>query len=94
MPVTPRVFMIGSHQPEDPEMIVPIFIMENLYHGKNSKVLDPRGMFIIQGKDVVRVWVGSQIPQMNIQPYKECAENYIKVLQEYERAPMQYSFVN
>lgn len=86
--------MIGSHQPEDPEMIVPIFIMENLYHGKNSKVLDPRGMFIIQGKDVVRVWVGSQIPQMNIQPYKECAENYIKVLQEYERASMQYSFVN
>ena len=86
--------MIGSHQPEDPEMIVPIFIMENLYHGKNSKVLDPRGMFIIQGKDVVRVWVGSQIPQMNIKPYIECAENYIKVLQEYERAPMQYSFVN
>jgi hypothetical protein len=33
--------------------------MENLYQGKSSKVLDPRGMFIIISKEVVRVWVGS-----------------------------------
>lgn len=32
--------------------------MENLYQGKSSKVLDPRGMFIIQGKDYLRVWIG------------------------------------
>jgi hypothetical protein len=33
--------------------------MENLYDGKNTKVLDPRGMFIIQGKDLLKIWVGS-----------------------------------
>jgi hypothetical protein len=33
--------------------------MENLYQGKNSKVLDPRGMFIIVGKEMMRIWVGS-----------------------------------
>lgn len=31
---------------------------------------------------------------MNLQPYKDCAEKYIKLLQENERAPQQYSFVN
>lgn len=31
---------------------------------------------------------------MNVQQYRECAERYIKVLQENERAPQEYSFVN
>jgi hypothetical protein len=52
-------------------------MMENLYQGKNSKVLDPRGMFIIQAKDLIRVWVGSQIPKDNLEPYRHCAESYI-----------------
>lgn len=69
-------------------------MMENLYQGKNSKVLDPRGMFIIQGREYVKVWVGSMIPQSNIEPYKRCVEDYIKLLQKYERAPLQYSYVN
>jgi len=55
-------------------------MMENLYQGKNSKVLDPRGMFIIQGREYVKVWVGSMIPQSNIEPYKRCVEDYIKLL--------------
>jgi len=80
VPVSPRVFMLGSHQPEDPEMIVSILIMENLYHGKNSKLLDPRGMFIVQGRDIIRIWVGSQIPPANLQSYREYAEKYIKIL--------------
>lgn len=47
-------------------MIVSILIMENLYHGKSSKVLDPRGMFIIQGRENIIIWVGSQIPEGNL----------------------------
>ena len=74
VPVSPRVFMIASHQPEDPELIVSIMIMENLYSGKSSKVLDPRGMFIIQGKETMRIWVGSKIPSENLQPYRNYAE--------------------
>jgi hypothetical protein len=44
--------------------------MENLYQGNNSKVLDPRGMFILWGKDMIKVWVGAQIPQTNLLPYR------------------------
>jgi hypothetical protein len=28
VPVSPRVFMIGSHQPEDPELIVSIMVTD------------------------------------------------------------------
>jgi hypothetical protein len=51
--VNPRVFLVSSHQTEDPGYIVGRMIMENLYSqgGKGSarvgKVLDPRGMFIV-----------------------------------------------
>lgn len=55
--------------------------MENLYSGKNSKVLDPRSMFIIQARDFIRVWIGASIPPTNLQPYKDYAESYIKTLQ-------------
>ena len=54
--------------------------MENLYQGKNTKALDPRGMFIIQAKEDVVVWVGANIPTANIEPYKLCAERAIKLL--------------
>jgi hypothetical protein len=40
--------------------------MENLYQGKSSKVLDPRSIFIIQGRDSMRVWVGANVPQANL----------------------------
>ena len=68
--------------------------MENLYQGKSSKVLDPRGMFLIQGREFMRVWIGSQIPPANLQPYKDCAEKSIKILYQFERAPIEYKFVN
>lgn len=61
--------------------------MENLYSGKNSKVLDPRGMFIVQGKDLLRIWVGQLIPPANLEPYRQCADKTIKLLQQHERAP-------
>lgn len=33
--------------------------MENLYQGKNCKLLDPRGVFIIRSNDEFKLWVGS-----------------------------------
>lgn len=62
--------------------------MEDVYSGKNGKVLDPRGMFMIQGKDSVKVWVGSQMPPHNIDAYRVCVEDHIKILSKYERAPI------
>jgi hypothetical protein len=47
IPVAPRVFVVCSHELEDPFRIVAKMLMENLYQGKNSKCLDPRGVFII-----------------------------------------------
>ena len=44
-------------------------------------------MFIIQSKDEMRVWIGSQVSPSNLPEYKKCAENYIQLLQKYERAP-------
>ena len=61
--------------------------MENLFDGKNSKTLDPRGMFILQGREEIKIWIGGLMAKANLQPYKECAENYITLLQKYERAP-------
>ena len=54
--------------------------MENLFDHKNSKTLDPRGVFIIQGRDEIKIWVGSLVPKANLQPYKNCAEDHIKLL--------------
>lgn len=44
--------------------------MENLYYGANSKCLDPRGVFVIQAKDEIRVWIGAQVFPSNLSIYK------------------------
>lgn len=36
VPVSPRVFMIGSHQPEDPELIVSILVTTFLYNSLDN----------------------------------------------------------
>ena len=40
------------------------------------------------------MWVGSKIPEVNIEPYKACAERQIKLLQNNERAPTEWAYVN
>mmetsp|Transcript_23034 Transcript_23034/g.22397 ORF Transcript_23034/g.22397 Transcript_23034/m.22397 type:complete len:177 (+) Transcript_23034:1561-2091(+) len=91
---SPRVFLINSHQPEDPLRVVPRMLMENLYQGtQTSKLLDPRGLFIIQSKEEIRLWVGSQIHPSNLEEYKSCAESFIVLLQKYEKAPKRLSYV-
>ena len=53
LPVNPRVFLVASHEIEDPNRIVARLLMENLYlqggrgSARNGKVLDPRGIFIV-----------------------------------------------
>ena len=47
IPVSPRVFLVSSHQPEDPYKITCRLIMENMYNGDQSKKLDPRAVFIV-----------------------------------------------
>lgn len=47
LPVAPRVFLVSSHQPEDPFKISCRLLMENLFQGEKPKRLDPRALFII-----------------------------------------------
>jgi hypothetical protein len=68
-------------------------LMENLYHGKNSKTLDPRSVAIIRSRDDIKIWVGALVPKANLDVYKRFAEDYIKILQQYERAPQLVSYV-
>lgn len=75
IPVSPRVFLVSSNQPEDPFKISCRLLMDNLYLGEPSKKLDPRAMFIVQGSKSVPlyIWQGGNIPQGNISVYKNYA---------------------
>lgn len=43
---------------------------------------------------MIRVWVGSQLPKTNIEPYKACVERQIQLLQKNEKAPSDWEYVN
>ena len=62
--------------------------MENLYQDENSKKLDPRAVFIIQGysNQPVYIWQGEKVPLSNLDSYINSALEYIKFLQKYEQA--------
>lgn len=66
IPVNPRVFLVTSHQPEDPFKIRCRLTMENMYiaTNENSKKLDPRAVFIVQGPSNVPlyIWKGANVP--------------------------------
>lgn len=72
LPVNPRVFLICSHEPEDPSRVVAKLLMENLYMqgGKGSarhgKVFDPRAIFVVQTNENIWLWIGSKIPDANL----------------------------
>lgn len=85
----PRIFLINSHQVEDPQRVVSRFLLENLYIGKSTKVLDPRFFFIIHSKTKLWLWIGSQVPKANVDRYQEVANQTAKLLQEHERASKQ-----
>lgn len=91
LPVSPRVFLVCSHQPEDPFRISCKLQMDNLYIaqlGDKSLKLDPRAVFIVQSAPGVPVyiWQGGNVPQRNMPLYMAEAHRYIKVLQKNERA--------
>lgn len=100
IPVNPRVFLVSSHQPEDPYKISCRLLMDNLYLGEKCKILDPRAVFIIQschkgqGKQPVYIWKGGNVPDGNLAQYMNEANRYIKLLQKNERAPNEVKVVD
>jgi len=80
VPTNPRVFVIGSHELEDPMMIVARMLLENVYQDTNSKSLDPRGVFVIQGQKEVRIWIGEECPSGNREAYLDYAKHFLGLI--------------
>lgn len=93
--VNPRIFLVCSHQPEDPYKIACRLQLDDFYTDESNKVLDPRAMFIVQGPPgtPVYIWQGAQLPQGNVQVYMNQAQKHIKLLQQHERADAEVRIV-
>lgn len=61
-------------------------MMDNFYSKQGSKVLDPRGMFIVQKPDRIWLWIGKELPACNIEAYTNAAWKHIGLMQQNERA--------
>lgn len=83
--MNPRVFLVCSHQPEDPYRIVCNLQMTNLYEGEKPKRLDPRAMFIVQSENELFIWKGASLGQ-NEATYMKAALAKIDLLRRYEHA--------
>lgn len=95
IPVTPRVFLVSSHQPEDPYKISCRLLVENMYENAKSKKLDPRAFFIIYSENSpVYIWQGGSVPQGCMAPYTNEALRYIKVLQKHEKIPQKVQTID
>lgn len=84
--MNPRCFLVCSHQTEDPSRVVAKFVMENMFKGNTAKTLDPRGFFIVVTAAKIYLWIGGQVPNVNMQAYTEAAWHHIGLLQKHERA--------
>lgn len=85
----PRVFLVSSHQPEDPYKISCQLLLKNLFDGMMPQLkLDPRAMLIVQGppSSPIYIWQGAQLPSGNFDPYLSQARKHISLLQQHEGA--------
>jgi protein-tyrosine phosphatase len=54
LPVKPKLFLVCSHQMEDPYKITCRIVMDQMYNfsqGPKTKKLDPRGIYLVQGEE-------------------------------------------
>lgn len=84
----PRVFAVGSHEPETPcKLVVRMLRTLPFSQGSEQCRLDPRGLFLVHTPDKLYVWEGSSVPAANITAYRAAIDEAIRLLQLYERAP-------
>ena len=84
----PRIFAVGSHEPETPRKLVVRMLRTLPYsQGPEACRLDPRGMFLVHTPEVLYVWEGNRIPAANVNAYRALIDEEIRLLQTYERAP-------
>ena len=84
----PRVFAVGSHEPETPRKLV-VRMLRTLpfTQGPEACRLDPRGIFLIHTQEKLCVWEGNAIPAANVAAYRAAIDEQIRLLQAHERAP-------
>ena len=80
IPINPWVFVVCSHELEDPTRVVAKLMMEHFFIEKMSKSMDPWGLYIIQTNDKFWIVIGSKCKGLNWDSYLEYAKNYIKTL--------------
>ena len=79
--VNPRVFALMSHQEQDPNRIVCKLLRTNFYtRGTRYNGLDPRGMFLIHSEKVLNIWIGNELPQVNLEAYLKAAKSFAELL--------------
>ena len=85
-PYNPRIFVIGSHELEDPGKIVCRMMFEPFYQeGMQGLALDPRGVFLIQRENQLIIWVGKLCEKKRCDRYLKTANSYILLLQKHEK---------
>lgn len=94
IPVNPRVFIVCSHEREDPLKIVAKLMMEHFFIEKLSKSMDPRGVYIVQTENDFRIIIGSECKGNNLEVYMNYAREYINKLQVREAAPLEVEEIN
>ncbi len=67
--------------------------MEPLYEKKNKRTLDSRGVFLMQTKTFMYIWIGKDCVGNLRDQYLELAINYAEILKKYEKGPQNLTIV-
>ena len=86
VPVSVRVFVVGSHSREQPNTLFARLLTQSLYEDRNYLTLDKRGVFIIQTKIQTYIWIGSSIFPANKEKYLQTAYRHVANISNYEGA--------
>lgn len=84
----PRVFLVSSHCKETPNIVTARLLKYPLFDKKKNIGLDSRGMYIVQGRDRVFIWMGERCTGVRKEKYEKYAKQYLQVLQKYEKASL------
>lgn len=78
---------MSSHCKETPEIITARLLKHPVYDKRKNIGLDCRGLYVIGTREVIYVWIGSRCDEGRLEKYWKYAQEYIKKLQIYEKAP-------
>lgn len=94
VPVSVRVFVVGSHSREQPHTLTARLLTQSLYEDRNYLTLDKRGVFIVQTKAQTFIWIGSSIFPANKEKYLQTAYRHVANLVAYEGAHKAFAEIN